>query len=86
MDHQRDINELERRMKKEKDRRMFERYQAVYLYTQGKTRKEIVAIIGRNEKTVSKYIRAFQDGGVDGLQMNHSPGASRRLTPLPQSG
>lgn len=76
MDHQ---QEIERRMKKEKDRRMFERYQAVYLYTQSKTRKEIAAIIGRNEKTVSKYIRAYQDGGVDGLQMNHSPGAPRRL-------
>ncbi|KOY18092.1 IS630 family transposase [Paenibacillus xylanivorans] len=67
-------------MKKEKDRRMFERYQAVYLYTQGKTRKEIATIIGRNEKTVSQYIRAYQTDGIDGLQMNHSPGAPRRLT------
>jgi transposase len=73
-------SEIERRMKKEKDRRMFERYQAVYLFTQGKTRKEIAVIIGRNEKTVSEYIRAYQKDGIDGLQMNHSPGAPRRLT------
>jgi transposase len=72
--------EIERRMKKEKDRRMFERYQAVYLFTQGKTRKDIAVIIGRNEKTVSQYIRAYQNDGIDGLQMNHSPGAPRRLT------
>lgn len=72
--------EIEQRMKKEKDRRMFERYQAVHLYMQGKTRKEVAAIIGRDAKTVSKYIRAYQDGGIDGLQMNYSPGAPRRLT------
>lgn len=76
MDNQ---QEIERRMKKEKDRRMFERYQAVHLFLKVMTRKEIGAIIGRDPKTASNYIRAYQEGGLDGLQMNHSPGAPRRL-------
>lgn len=78
MDNQ---QEIERRMKKEKDRRMFERYQAVHLFLKGMTRKEIGAIIGRDPKTASNYIRAYQEGGLDGLKMNHSPGAPRRLSP-----
>lgn len=77
-------DELEIRMKKEKDRRMFERYQAVYLYLQGKTMKEIAEILRRNEKTVSQYIRSYQAKGLDGLQMEHSPGAPTRLTPEQQ--
>lgn len=32
MDRREDIHEVECRMKKEKERRMFERYQTVYLY------------------------------------------------------
>lgn len=78
MDNQ---QEIERRMKKEKDRRMFERYQAVHLFLKGMTRKEIGAIIGRDAKTVSNYIRVYHERGVEGLQMNHSPGAPRRLSP-----
>lgn len=80
MDQQQAVIELDTRMKKEKDRRMFERYQTIHLHFQGKTIKDIAGIIRRSEKTVSQYIHAYQANGIDGLKMNHSPGAPSRLT------
>lgn len=72
--------EIEALMKKEKDRRMFERYQAIYLLLKGKNAKEVSEIIGRTERTVYKYLRAYREAGVAGLQMNYSTGAPERLT------
>ena len=74
------VIEMEALMKKEKDRRMFERYQTIYLHLKGKNAQEIAEIIGRTERTVYKYMRAYREAGVDGLQMNYSPGAPERLT------
>ncbi|MEK3916125.1 IS630 family transposase [Paenibacillus sp. FSL H7-0331] len=59
---------------------MFERYQAIYLQLKGKNALEISEIIGRTERTVYKYMRAFREAGVTGLQMNYSTGAPERLT------
>lgn len=72
--------EIEALMKKDKDRRMFERYQAICLHLKGKNAQEISEIIGRTERTVYKYIRAYRVAGVAGLQMNYSTGAPERLT------
>ncbi|MCU6797416.1 winged helix-turn-helix domain-containing protein [Paenibacillus sp. WQ 127069] len=72
--------EIETLMKKEKDRRMFERYQAIYLHLKGKTALDIAETIGRTERTVFKYLRAYREAGVAGLQMNYSTGAPERLT------
>ncbi|WP_445667361.1 IS630 family transposase [Paenibacillus sp. FSL H8-0034] len=72
--------EIESLMKKEKDRRMFERYQTIYLHLKGKNTLEISEIIGRTERTVYKYLRAYREAGVVGLQMNYSTGAPERLT------
>ncbi len=72
--------EIEALMKKEKDRRMFERYQAIYLQLKGKNALEISEIIGRTERTVYKYMRAYREAGIAGLQMNYSTGAPERLT------
>ncbi|MGW9531020.1 terminase gpP N-terminus-related DNA-binding protein [Paenibacillus terrae] len=54
-------------MKKAKDRRMYERYQTLYLYLQGTEVEQIAHII----KTVKGYIKAYTTGGLPGLQMNH---------------
>jgi transposase len=74
------MNEIKSAMKKEKDRRMFERYQAIYLHLNGKGAPEIAETIGRTERTVYKYMRAYRQAGIDGLQIQYSPGASERLT------
>ncbi|WP_143192014.1 helix-turn-helix domain-containing protein, partial [Paenibacillus helianthi] len=66
--------EIESLMKKEKERRMFERYQAIFLHLKGKNAQEIAEIIGRTERTVYKYLRAYREAGVAGLQINYSTG------------
>ncbi len=73
--------ELEKRLKQEKNRRMYERYQTIYLYTvKQMSVAEIAQIICRNPVTVSTYIRSYQDKGLDGLVMGVSTGAPEQLT------
>ena len=80
MDTTLEFQEIESRMKKEKDRRMFERYQTIYLYVKGMEVSQIAVIIGRCEKTVTKYLRVYHESGIAGLQMKYSPGAPERLS------
>lgn len=74
------LEEVKQAMKKAKDRRMFERCQALYLYLQGTRAEEIAPLLNRSVKTVKGYIQAFEKGGLSALHMNHSPGAPVRLT------
>ena len=67
-------------MSKTKDRRLFERYQAILLYLNGKPVKEIAETIQRNPSTVYDYIKAYQAHGLDGLQMNYSTGKPSKLS------
>jgi transposase len=39
-------------MKKVKEKRVYERYQAVYLFLKGQSYKEVATVIGLPEKTV----------------------------------
>lgn len=74
------LDEVTQAMKKAKSRRMYERYQALYLHLRGTSTKEIASILNRNTQTVKSYIDAYETGGLPALQMNHSPGAPVRLT------
>jgi transposase len=74
------FQEIQIAMKKAKDRRMYERYQTLYLYLQGTEVEQIAHTINRSVKTVKGYIKAYKSGGIGGLQINHSPGAPVRLT------
>ena len=60
MDTQIQLNELKQAMKQTKDRRLFERYQAVFLYLDGHTMNEVAQIIGRTRKTVSSYVSSYR--------------------------
>ncbi|AET57025.1 transposase [Paenibacillus terrae HPL-003] len=80
MEHSASFQEIQTAMKQAKDRRMFERYQTLYLYLQGTEVEQIAHIINRSPKTVKGYIQAYDTRGLSGLQMNHSPGAPVRLT------
>lgn len=79
MNHAHEIETLLIAMKETKNKRMYERYQALYLYLQGYTKEDIAKIIGRSEKTVYNYINAYMEHGIDGLDMRYSPGAPRKL-------
>jgi transposase len=74
------LQEVEQRLKHEKSRRMFERYQTVRLHLLGKDYAEIAISIGRKESTVNTYIRTYRKNGLDGLQMKFSPGPPEQLS------
>lgn len=72
--------EVELRLKHEKSRRMFERFQTVRLHLLGKSNEDIAEAIGRKVSTVASYLRKYRKHGLDGLQMMFSPGPPERLT------
>jgi putative transposase len=76
-----DIQEAKQAMKTTKDKRMFERYQTVYLHLCGKKNKDIAMILGRTPQTICSYLKAYRKNGLAGLELGHSPGAPKRLTP-----
>ncbi|MCM3736999.1 IS630 family transposase [Bacillus cytotoxicus] len=78
--HQTERETLFAAMKATKDKRMYERYQTIYFYLQGYSRKKIVNMVGRSEKTIYNYVNAYKEKGLDGLTMGQSPGAPRKLT------
>jgi transposase len=80
MEHKNALQEVTQAMKQAKERRMYERYQAVYLQLRGKTVQEIAETLNRSAATVKSYIQAYETGGLSALQMNHSPGAPTRLS------
>ncbi|WP_342414778.1 helix-turn-helix domain-containing protein [Paenibacillus sp. FSL R10-2782] len=74
------LYEVTQVMKQAKERRMYERYQALYLHLKGKSVKEIAEILNRSKETVNSYIRAYEIGGLAGLQMKVFSGVPTRLT------
>ncbi|WP_142323896.1 terminase gpP N-terminus-related DNA-binding protein, partial [Bacillus cereus] len=64
------IHELEKMMKKEKNRRLYERYQAIILHLNGYTNIKIAEIIGRSNLTIGTYIKRYQAGGIAGLEIS----------------
>lgn len=75
-----ELQEVEKQIKNEKSRRMFERYQTIRLHLLGHDPKQIAVIVGRTEGTIRSYIRSYQEHGLDGLSMKFSTGAPERLT------
>lgn len=78
MDH--GFAEIELAMKRAKDRRMFERYQTLYLHLKGYSPEQIADIQNRHVKTIKSHIRAYAEGGLDALGIRYSPGAPQRLS------
>ncbi|WP_240418383.1 hypothetical protein [Paenibacillus periandrae] len=67
-------------MKKEKDRRMFERYPAIFLYMKGTNPLKIPRSLAERKEPFLNILRSYCKAGVAGLQMNYSTGAAERLT------
>ncbi len=80
MNNESALQEVTQAMKQEKKRRMYERYQAVYLHLKGISITRIAETLNRSRETVSTYIRTYQGGGLEVLHMKHSPGAPARFT------
>ncbi|MCY9698118.1 transposase [Paenibacillus alginolyticus] len=74
------LEEARKAMKETIDRRLYERYQCIFLFLSGESRKRITEILNRNIGTVSTYIRAYCTEGLKGLQPDQPPGRPTRLT------
>ncbi|WP_423747933.1 terminase gpP N-terminus-related DNA-binding protein [Bacillus cereus] len=53
-------------MKKEKNRRLYERYQAILLHLKGYTNIQIAKIIGRSNVTIGTYVKRYQQARIAG--------------------
>jgi len=81
MDRQQQIEELQLAMHQTKERRLFERYQAVCLHLKGQTNVAIADIIQRNPITIGNYVKAYHKEGIQGLRLGYSTGKPSRLSP-----
>lgn len=71
---------VEKALRETSEKRMYERYLAVFHHLEGCTIKAISKMIKRTEKTTAGYIHAYQRDGIDGLVLGHSPGKPHRLS------
>lgn len=74
------IAEIEERIKSTKDRRMYERLQAIRFRLMGLPMATISNLLCRSERTLWKYIHAYEKHGLEGLIRKVSPGKSSRLS------
>ncbi len=71
--------ELESAMKNAENARMYVRYSVVLKHFQGLSNKDIAKMECLEEHTVGNYIKNYKNKGLDGLVMNKSTGAPRKL-------
>lgn len=57
------LKEVETAMKDTKDKRLYERYQCIYLLLSGKSRQDITKIINRGADTVGGYVQTYCASG-----------------------
>jgi transposase len=80
MEENKELQEVEKRLKVEKSRRMFERYQTIRLSLLGYDNQQIATAIGRSDRTVRTYLHSYKTSGLVGLQIRFAPGRRERMT------
>lgn len=66
--------------KKEKNVKQKNRYDAVLLYLEGYSRKQISEILHTPHRTVNSHIAKYESGGMEALLLIKQPGAPRKLS------
>lgn len=66
--------------KNEKNVKQKNRYDAVLLYLEGRSRREISEVLHIPRRTVSGYISLYTKGGVEALLIRKQPGRAKFLT------
>jgi transposase len=69
------VDELQRRMKSEPDRKKRQRLHAFYLAASGQARhrQEIAALLGVHRHSVAAWVKAYAEGGLDHALRYQSP-------------
>ena len=62
-----ELTELNKRRKKEKDKKIYNRLQCIYLAHAGKKHKEIIDILSVNKNSITDWIKIYLDKGIDEL-------------------
>ncbi|SEC09316.1 putative transposase [Paenibacillus sp. GP183] len=74
------LDEVKRAMRETNDKRLYERYLCICLLLSGYSRKNITEILDRGLDTIGNYIQDYCTSGLEGLNMEHSPGRPALLT------
>jgi transposase len=75
------IDELKHAMRETDDKRMYERYLCISLLLSDYSRRNIAQILDRGLDTIGHYVQGYCAAGLEGLQMDYSPGRPTYLTP-----
>ncbi|GAA0732896.1 helix-turn-helix domain-containing protein [Clostridium oceanicum] len=67
-------------MKSTTDKRMFERYQSIYLLLSNMKINEVASIVGRSPRTIKNYKKSYSISGLEGLTIGKPTGRPKRLT------
>jgi len=69
-----DAERLEVAFRSTADRKLRDRLQIVLMAHRGRARQDIAADLGVHRRTVTRWLNAYCDGGLDGLQPKKAPG------------
>ena len=61
------------------DRKLRDRLQIVLMAHRGRARQDIAADLGVHRKTVTRWVNAYCDAGLDGLQPRKAPGKPGKI-------
>src|SRR5262245_21601142 len=61
------------------NRKLRDRLQIVLMAHRGRARQDIAADLGVHRKTVTRWLNAYCDAGLDGLQPKKAPGKPARI-------
>jgi transposase len=73
--------EIERRRKKDLDRRVYQRLTAVLTVAEGKSRDEVAHVLGIGLSQLGEWLRVFRNKGIDVLCTLYYKGDPGKLTP-----
>ena len=76
----RDQSSLERAFRNTTDRKLHDRIQVLRLAHRNRSHQDIAADLGITPRTVQRWLNAYLERGLEGLQVRKAPGATPKLT------
>jgi transposase len=77
---QHDQSSLEQAFRNATERKLRDRIQIVRLAHRNRPHQDIASDLGITPRTVQRWLNAYLERGLQGLQVRKSPGATRKLT------
>lgn len=75
-----ELRRLQRTFRTTADRRLRDRMQIVLLAQRGRPHQDIAADLAISTRSVQRWLNAYLERGLDGLQPRQAPGAKPKLT------